>query len=45
LMSGQVALLCKYFVAFLIGEHRHGLSKAQNTNDDSVTVYIVRTRT
>jgi hypothetical protein len=45
LMSGQVSLLCKFFAAFLTGEHHHDLSKAQNANDDSGTVYIVRTRT
>ena len=39
LMSGQVSLLCKFFAAFLTGEHHHGLSKAQNTKDDSVTAY------
>jgi hypothetical protein len=44
LMPGQASLLCKYFATFLTGEYRHGLSKTQNTNDDSVTVYIVRTR-
>jgi hypothetical protein len=29
----------------LAGEYGHGPSKRQNANDDSVTVYIVRTRT
>jgi hypothetical protein len=29
----------------LAGEYGHGLSKRQNANDDSVTVYIVPTRT
>jgi hypothetical protein len=45
LMPGQVSLLCKFFAASLAGEHGRGLSKRQNANDDSVTVYIVRTRT
>jgi hypothetical protein len=45
LMPGQVSLLCKFFAASLACEHGHGLSKRQNANDDSVTVYIVRTRT
>ena len=29
----------------LAGEYGHGLSKRDNPNDDSVTVYSVRTRT
>jgi hypothetical protein len=28
----------------LAGDYGHDLSKRQNANDDSVTVYIVRTR-
>ena len=45
LMSGWASFLCKYFAVFLTGEHHHGLSKNQNINEDSVTVYIVRTGT
>ena len=29
----------------LAGEYGHGLSKRQNAKDDSVTLYIVQTRT
>jgi hypothetical protein len=29
LMPGQVSLLCKFYAAFLTGEHRHGLKKTR----------------
>ena len=44
-MPGQVGLLCKFFAASLAGEHGHDLSQRQIANDDSLIVYIVRTRT
>jgi hypothetical protein len=43
-MPGQVGLLCKFFAHLSQVNMVMVCQKRQNANDDSLTVYIVRTR-